>query len=327
MITAIDLRIFRNASALGLLNAMAGYFHVDPNVRYLVNQPWMVVFLRRQRIPDTHIVPVHGLRDLLALRRCTVVLPLQRARIDVIVLRLLGLITLKTFVHDFHFLSRRPLLAMEFSGRTAAIKRALYLLVIRHADGILVDSRLVQRQVRRLFHRESSLVALKRIFVRDDTAAAPAAQPPAVDYFIPLSGRRYKGSWALDRLEFENPRSRVLVDSSRAAEVRRLIARRNPHVEVIHRDLRPEAALIAAFKAARATLCLSRHEGFGFAPYEAAFFGSVPVVLNCTTYIEVAREAFVKLPLGNPITVPSADRLHREATAMRELAERHVLLV
>lgn len=325
MTTAIDLRIFRNANALGLLNAMAGYFHVDPVVRYLVDQHWMSEFLRRQKIPDTQIVHVTGLGDLLALRRWTIILPLQRARLDMVVLRLLGLITLKTFVHDFHFLSRRPLLAMEFSGRAAAVKRAIYLMVIRHADGILVDSRLVQRQVRRLFHRDSTLVTLKRIFVRDDIGPVAGDQPPRVDYFIPLSGRRYKGSWALDRLQFENPRSRVLVDSSHADEVRRLIGPRNPQVEIVHRDLRPEAALIGAFRDARATLCLSRHEGFGFAPYEAAFFGSIPVVLNCTTYIEVPREAFVKLPLAAPITVPAADRL-LPGPAMQALANRHVVL-
>ena len=325
MTTAIDLRIFRNASALGLLNAMAGYFHVDPGVHYLVDQPWMGEFLRRQKIPDTQIVPVTGLRNLFALRRWTIILPLQRARLDMVVLRLLGLITLKTFVHDFHFLSRRPLLAMEFSGRAAAVKRAIYLMVIRHADGILVDSRLVQRQVRRLFCRDSTLVGLKRIFARDDIAPAAGGQAPEVDYFIPLSGRRYKGSWALERLQFENPHSRVLVDSSHADEVRRLIGPRNPHVEVVHRDLRSEAALIDAFRDARATLCLSRHEGFGFAPYEAAFFGSIPVVLNCTTYIEVPRTAFVKLPLAVLITVPAADRL-QPGPAMQVLANRHVVL-
>ena len=325
MTTAVDLRIFHNASALGLLNAMAGYFYVDPNVRYLVDQPWMGDFLRRQKIPDGHIVPICAPRDLIALRGWTIILPLQRSRLDIIMLRLLGLITLKTFVHDFHFLSRRPLLAMEFKGRAAAIKRVIYLLVIRYADEILVDSRLVQRQVRRLFRRDSTLTRLKRIFVHDDLVSTASDRPRSVDYFIPLSGRKYKGAWALDRLQFENPFSRVLVDSSHVEEVQRLIRPKNPHVEILHRNLRPEAALIGAFKDARTTLCLSRHEGFGFVPYEAAFFGSTPVVLNCTTYIEVSRDAFVKLPLDNPINVPPADKL-APSIASQMLARQHVVL-
>lgn len=325
MTNAIDLRIFRNDHATGLLNAMAGYFHVDPTVRYLVDQSWMGEFLRRQKIPDTHILPIDGLHDLIALRRWTIILPLQRARLDIVVLRLLGLITLKTFVHDFHFLSHRPLLAMEFPGLVAVVKRAVYLMVIRHADEILVDSRLVQRQVRRLFHRNSTLVCLKRIFVCNDLVSIATDRCRSVDYFIPLSGRGYKGTWALERLQFENPFSRILVDSSHVEDVERLIGAKNPHVEIVHRDLRPEAALIDAFRDARATLCLSRHEGFGFVPYEAAFFGSVPVVLNCTTYIEVPGDAFIKLPLDKTINVPPSDTL-APRIATQELAMRHVIV-
>jgi hypothetical protein len=205
------------------------------------------------------------------------------------------------------------------------IKRLIYILVIRYADEILVDSRLVQRQTKKLYHRNSTLICLKRIFFYDDYALTAPERPRKADYFIPLSGRKYKGGWALDRLQFEDPFSRVLVDSLHVDEVQQLIRPKNPHVEIVHRNLFPEAALIGAYKDSKATLCLSRHEGFGFIPYEAAFFGSTPIVLNCTTYIEVSRNAFVKLPLNNTISVPSANKL-TPSIASQKLAKQHVVV-
>jgi hypothetical protein len=326
MHTAIDMRIFKNINALGLLNAMLGYRYVNPGIIYLVNKSWMFDFLRLHQVPDEQIVSISGLRDLINLRKLTIILPMQRPRMDIIFLYFLGCIRVKTFVHDLHFLSRRPLLAIEFADPTFFIKRLIYLLAIRFSDEIFVDSNLVRRQVMKVFNRNSTLVILIRYFLSNDVSSVRVHEDVSFDYFIPLGSLRYKGIWALDRLLFDDPFSRILVDSSKAEEVHRLVSARNPHVVIIHRDLRSETALSSAFRDARATLCLSRHEGFGFAPYEAAFFGSIPVVLNCSAYLEVPRGVFVKLPLGKIIPVPMSSNLASNM-AFQVLAKRHVLLV
>jgi len=289
---------------------MSGYFYSDPQIKYLVNKNWMVEFLLDHNIPIKNIVFVNSFMDLKKIFGYSVILPIQRSKLDILALRFLRRIQLKTFIHDLHFMSTNNLLKKEFVGKKIALKRYIYLIVIHSVDQIFVNSNLVKRQVMILLKKESTLKSIKRVFVFNKNEYNEIKNVnKTIDYFIPLSDRDYKGFWVLDRIKFEKPDAKVLVDKKYFDRAEKLLRKKNPNIRLLMRDLSLDIALAKTYSSSTATLCLSRFEGFGFLPYEAGSFGSIPIVFDCSAYIEVPDEVFLKLKIGDNIGIPSVDHL------------------
>ncbi|MDD2303654.1 MAG: hypothetical protein PHP53_03075 [Prolixibacteraceae bacterium] len=307
----IDLRIFHNSKeALGLLNAMAGYYYFDSKIKYIVNKKWMTDFLLDQQIPFLNIVHINSFFDLKIIYGSTVILPIQRSKIDIILLRLFRQIKLTTFVHDLHFLSKQDLLKKEFVGKNIFLKKYIYLFVIYFTDNILVNSDIVKRQLKIILKKDSVRNTLKRVFLLDKSESdSNKKENRTIDYFLPLSTREYKGIWVLDRLIFENKNSTILVDDKYFNKVNSLLIIKNPYIKIIKRDLTKDSDLAKAYSSSKATLCLSRYEGFGYIPYEASSFGSIPFVFNCSAYIEIPDDVFLKLRIAKNVIIPTLDHL------------------
>lgn len=320
----IDFRILSSPRARGLINAMAGYRLIDPSVLYLVNQQWQIELLLNSGVKREKIVEVAGIGDLRVISGGHVILPIQRARLDVLILRLLGKISLTAFVHDLHFLSRRALLRKEFRGRLDLFKKYYYSLCIKGVDEILVDSRFVQRQVRYIYNKPSKIVQLIRVFsINLPSDGEVLSHVRDFDFFIPLTDCDYKGMWALEKLFFKSKPSRILVNIIFSDKVGALIRKRNPHCDVVGVDLSSDSKLALAYSRSKCTLILSRHEGFGFSPYEAISFGSSPIVLNHSSFIEVGIDCFHKKSSSEDISIEAPDQYPMPPGAKR-LALRHI---
>jgi hypothetical protein len=320
----IDFRILSSAKARGLINAMIGYKLIDPEVVYLVNQLWQKELLLENGVKRDKIVEVNRIADLRVISGGHVILPIQRARIDILILRLLRRISLAAFVHDLHFLSRRSLLRKEFRGRFDLLKKYVYSFSIKYVDEILVDSRLVQRQVRRIYNRTSKIVKLMRVFSIDSTRGSNSpAKVRDIDFFIPLSDCDYKGLWALSKLVLMDKSARILVNNIFLDRAEAFILKKNPCCTVIGVNLSSDTQLSEAYGRSKCTLVLSRHEGFGFSPFEAAAFGSSPIVLNCSSFIEVSKSCFYKIKILDEMLIESSHQYPIRAEAV-ELAKQHI---
>lgn len=320
----IDFRILSSPKARGLINAMVGYRLIDPRVLYLVNQLWQKELLLESGVKRDKIVEVAGIADLRVISGGHVILPIQRARLDVIILRLLRKISLAAFVHDLHFLSRRALLRKEFRGRLDLLKKFVYSLCINGVDEILVDSRFVQRQVRRIYNKPSKIVQLTRVFsINLASDGNVLSDVRDFDFFIPLTDCDYKGMWALEKIVFKSKPSRILVNIMFLDKVEALIKKRNPDCSVVGIDLSSDSKLALAYSRSKCTLTLSRHEGFGFSPYEAISFGSSPIVLNHSSFIEVSSDCFYKKRSSENILIEAPDQYPMPAGAER-LALKHI---
>lgn len=320
----IDFRILSSPEARGLINAMIGYKAIDPNVFYLVNQLWQKDLLLDNGVKGDKIIQVNFISDLKVILGCKVILPIQRARVDILFLRLMRRISLAAFVHDLHFLSRRALLRKEFAGRSSFVKKYVYSFFINYVDEILVDSSLVQRQLKRVYNRPSKIVNLVRIFSLDSAKGSSGpSNARDIDFFIPLSNCDYKGLWALSKVIFKDASVRILVNSEFLHRAEAFIRKRNLFCTIIGADLSSDMQLSAAYGRSKCTLVLSRHEGFGFSPFEAAAFGSSPIVLNCSSFIEISKDCFYKLKVSDEIQVESSRQYPIRAEAA-ELARQHI---
>lgn len=322
----IDLRIFYNSNnAFGLLNAMVGHFYLDSKIKYIINKKWMIDFLLENNIPIQNIIHINSFFDLKKIFGNTVILPIQRSKFDIILLRLLCLISLTTFVHDLHFLSKQSLLKREFVGKYFFIKKYIYLFVIFYADKILVNSDIVKRQLKILLKKDSEKNTLKRVFLLDKSEYVITTKGiRAIDYFIPLNTREYKGFWALDKIVFENQNSTLLIDEKYYVKAKNILIAKNPYIEIVKMDLSLDSYLAKAYSISKATLCLSRYEGFGYIPYEACSFGSIPFVFECSAYIEVPDDVFLKLKIAENVEIPSLNNF-LFTDKMEEYSKNHII--
>lgn len=324
-IVYFDMRLFRGIAARGMINASIALLFNNPNIKILINphNGELVDLILRHGIDEDRLIKVRVNMMSLKFYSSTIILPFQRALPDVAVMAMLNFVKLETFVHDLHFLSRRALLAPNASVLTHRLKIAWYLVTIFLARRIYVDSTLVQRQIRLIFKRETVKFPIQRVFLSGDADSSNDVSRD-MDYLIKLDAREYKGHWCLAALRFGNTQATVGVEADFFHEVKKILLIENPNLIIEKVDVLSDADLIAAYRRSVNVLCLSRHEGFGFLPYEAAFFGSNPIVLRCSSFIEVSS-IFESYGIESPIHLRSRHNvLSPEAF---KLASRHVFTV
>ena len=61
----IDLRFFKSMVAMGIINAMVGYYYSDRNIRYIVNNKELKDYLLSMGIDPDSIVPITEMSDCL----------------------------------------------------------------------------------------------------------------------------------------------------------------------------------------------------------------------------------------------------------------------
>ena len=306
----IDLRFFHNSKAYGILNSIIGYGIFNTDIKYIVKGDFLISYLKDKGIDEERIVLSHWIFQLKVIRGCTIISPIQRFSADSLLLRVFGIIKLQIFVHDLHFLSKNTLLKSEFSGFKSKLKSSLYLFNILHNDGVLVFSHLVQRQLNFFFNIKSFKVTAKRVFYLDEIDLKSVRDiPKQFDYFIPLTDLNYKGLWALDKLIFDKKDALILVNKKYLSIVKEKLVLKNVKIKVVSATIESDLELAKAYAISKVTLCLSRFEGFGFMPYEAAFFNSIPVVLNYTSYVEIPDDVFLKIKNDKLITIPCSDHI------------------
>ena len=320
-----DMRLFKGIAARGMINASIALLITNPNIRILINpnNDQLIDLILRHGIDEDRLIKGRIILMSFKFYSSTIILPFQRALPDVAVMAMLNFVTLETFVHDLHFLSRRALLTPNVSGLTHGFKKAWYLATIFLARTIYVDSTLVRRQIRLLFKRETIKVPIQRVFLSSDAGSSHEVKRD-LDYLIKLDGREYKGHWCLDALRFGNPTAIVGVEKGFFPEVKRILLAENPNLVLKPVDVLSDADLISAYRRSVNVLCLSRHEGFGFLPYEAAFFGSNSIVLRCSSFIEVSS-VFESYRIASPIHLCGEHNVLSPEASM--LASRHVFIV
>lgn len=324
-IKVIDMRIFTDLRARGMINAMIGESVNNENLIYLTNNTNAINLLIENQIKIDNIISFGDLKMFLKNRksRYLIISPLQRFRLDILLLRVFGKVKIGTFVHDLHYLSRREDLRKEFRGYASILKKYIYNFNILIADSLFVDSILVSRQIKKIFNRDSNRVHIKRIFISEINVESNCNKK--FDYYLALNSRFYKGIWALNKVRFMQQDAKILIDKKYLDIIHEDLLRNNPELKIYSQDLESDTALQNAYKYSSATLYLSRHEGFGFVPYEAAFFGSTPITLNCTTYLEISKNILTKIPLENIISVPKLADLNNNICFLN-LAKKHILV-
>lgn len=306
----IDLRFFYNSKAYGILNSMIGYGIFNTDIKYIVKGDFLISYLKDKGIDEERLVASNWIFHLKVIRGSIIISPIQRFSADSLILRVFGIIKLQIFVHDLHFLSKNILLKSEFSGFKSKLKSSVYLFNILHNDGVLVFSYLVQRQLKYLFNINSFKVTAKRVFYLEEfDLHAVRDISHQFDYFIPLTDLNYKGLWALDKLIFEKKDALILVNKKFLSIAKEKLLLKNAKIKVVAATIDSDLELAKAYSISKVTLCLSRFEGFGFMPYEAAFFNSIPVVLNYTSYVEIPDNIFLKIKNYKLITIPCSDHI------------------
>jgi len=301
----IDLRILRSDNAAGIMNACIGLYHRNQEIMYIHNYEHIKT-LDKYKIPKSNRLEIKTWRSYTSICFTEVILPLQRPSIDVFLLSLLGVVELSSFVHDLHFLIDKPLLRKEFQiDKLSYLKKVIYLLTMKYVKHVYVDSLLVKRQLASVFNIDAERVNLLRVFDSEDYQIIES-QAKKYDYFIPSSQRLYKSLWALERIYFESPNPIVVVPKGYSHKVSAGLIKNNPNIKVYEKDTTSDANLIECYRESRYTLTLSRYEGFGFTPYEAGYFNSIPIVLNCSSYIEIPGNVFLKINLSPKIFIPSS---------------------
>ena len=299
----IDMRAFRSIQAIGMINAMVGFYFSRRNTYLLIKEADfdMEKKLLEAGIPTTNLIAVSSLLNVNIKKNGVVVLPFQRISLELVLLRMASKIKVWTFVHDLHFLSRRKLLQDDRGFFPKFVRKLVYIFTIKFCDQILCDSLLVQKQVKRIFNRESKKVRLLRLFQK--SIVERIVESRRFDYFIKLDAREYKGFWALPWLVFDDKSPVVAIEEQFFDRAVKVLADVNPDATFVKVNTKSDADLVRVYKSSKAVLYLSRHEGFGFVPYEAGFFGAVPIVLCCSTYIQ-SSPAFLTLKFGGIINVP-----------------------
>jgi hypothetical protein len=320
----VDFRLFKGVSAIGMINAMIGYVVDNPKCFVLINQKndELIRLLKKYEIGPRRIITKASEAEFNN-KIVTFLLPFQRVPFDIFVKAMFGKACLQTFVHDLHFLSSRVLLRGKDNFIVRKIKAFLYLLTIKFSTQIFVDSQLVGRQISYILGRETRLYHLRRYFKKLDVPVSPKSKD--IDFFIKLDVREYKGLWALDRVIFKNPNSCVGIEAKHALLALPALSRRNPHLRYVLLDSTTEIDLIRAYMRSKVVLCLSRHEGFGFLPYEAAYFGSTPVTLKATSFIENSKNIST-LRFLDLIEVESP-QFYSLTAEMQALSRRHVCVI
>ena len=321
------MRVFRNKNAFGLINAIVGHYYFNENVTFLIDSNWAEQMLLDSDIPSSHITKYNFFHFFSFVIGSKVVLPIPRACLDIFLLKILGLVDISTFVHDLHFLSKSKLLSNEFSGKLFYFKKFVYILTIRISNNIFTDSRLVKNQIKKLFGRNSLIIPVKRVFsLKNNRNVLLGDSRRPYDYFIPLSNRLYKGFWALDRLVFENLNATIVVDSKYYTLVSKILLKSNPNVLIFHCDLSSDGALIDVYRNSKYIICLSRYEGFGLSPYEALYFGCIPFVFNCSSYLEVPNLVFNKIRINKKVFIPASNNTV-DFDLAQCIASRHIVVL
>lgn len=321
----IDLRFFKSMVAMGIINAMVGYYYSDRNIRYIVNNKELKDYLLSMGIDPDSIVPVTEMSDYRIIIGSNIISPFQRIKIDIFLLRILGLVKFKCFVHDLHFLSKKKVISVEFKKPNIYFKSFIYKSVIRFADYIYVDSIFVKRQVSLFFNKKSEIKVLKRVFnFTNNQLDSIDKLNKSYDYFLPLSNRSYKGLWGLSKLKFEDKNASVLIDERFFDQAKSLLSKNNPNLVFQKTDTKTDFGLSTAYKSSKATISLSLYEGFGYIPYEACFFKSIPIVLNRTAYIEVPTNTFFKINSIKSMVIKSISSLEFNHN-MSLIAKKHIV--
>lgn len=321
----IDLRFFKSMVAMGIINAMVGYYYLDRNIRYIVNNEELKDYLLSMGIDPDSIVLLTKMTDYRIIIGSTIISPFQRIKIDVLLLRILGLIKFKCFVHDLHFLSKKKVISVEFKKPDIYFKSFIYKSVIRFADHIYVDSIFVKRQLSLFFNKKSEVKVLKRVFsFTKNQIDSISKLNKSYDYFLSLSNRSYKGLWGLSKLKFEDKNATVLIDKRFFDQAKSLLSKNNPNLVLKKTDTKTDFGLSKAYKSSKATISLSLYEGFGYIPYEACFFKSVPIVLNRTAYNEVPTNTFFKIDGIKSMVIKSISSLNFNHN-MSLIAKKHIV--
>lgn len=319
----IDLRILRGNKAAGIMNACIGLYYRNQQYVYIHSHAHKKT-LDKYKIPESNRLQLRTWRSYASICFSEIILPLQRPSLDIFFLSVFRIVELSCFVHDLHFLINKPLLKNEFvKDKFSSLKKLIYLFTIKYVKHVYVDSLLVKRQLASLFNIKAERVNLLRVFCSEDyQTIEPQAQK--YDYFIPSSQRLYKAFWALERIYFESPSPIIVVPKGYLHKVSASLIKNNPNVKVYEKDTTSDANLIECYRQSRFTLTLSRYEGFGFTPYEAGYFNSIPIVLNCSSYIEVPRKAFLKINISPKILIPWS---LSENINYTDLCKEHVTLI
>jgi glycosyltransferase involved in cell wall biosynthesis len=321
----IDMRVFTDLSARGMINAMIGESTNDDSINYLAHDAGIIKLLIENQIENKRIISIENLKKLTKCpnSKYLIISPLQRFKSDILLMRIFRIIEIGTFVHDLHYLSRREALKSEFLGFTKKLKKYVYNFNIFIADILFVDSALVSRQIKKIFNRDTIRVDIKRVFISE--AKEKIANSKKFDYYLSLNNRFYKGLWALNKIHFEQSDAKILIDMRFYDIIQKELFRNNPGLKIYIQDLDSDTELQNAYKNSTATIYLSRHEGFGFVPYEAAFFNSIPITLNCTTYLEISKSILKKLPLQKIISIPKLSDIERNIE-FQNLARKHIVM-
>ena len=313
----VDLRILQDLGAKGLTNAMIGlYFQKENEISFITDNHDVKDYLIKFGVKGNDIYK----SDLASYKKLffgelRLVMPIQRALLRDIMLSFCGLLKFDIFIHDFHFLSKRKLLLTNENFFTKKIKKLYYFLTISVSREIYCDSTLVQRQIKKLLQRNAKMVKLVRIFKKSSIPNnLPETKPH--DYLIKLDVRSYKAEWALNKLKFRDKTARVAIDKNFFYEARKIIRQKNPFLNLIPVELHTDSQLIKAFQNSKVFLCLSRHEGFGYLPHEAQYFGCKSLVLKTTAFLGDDSD-FFKVHFYDEIEIPEAKKIPNQ-TIIRE---------
>ncbi len=319
----IDFRIFRDRSALGVINAMIGVGLNNKNIKFLINKKWHKEILLNNKIKAENIIKLNFF-NLYMLYNQDITLPIQKLSLDIFFLNLLRLAKMNTFVHDLHFLSNKRILKKEFEGIKKYISKCIYIVVISFSNQIYVDSKFVQRQVKKIFNRKPVVRKIFRIFRNIDKHE----QDREYDYYFHLTALEYKGIWAIKDLKFKDGKSKILLNKKYENQFKALVIDKNPMLQIEGIDLTEDKDLARAYMVSKVSVTLSKYEGFGFMPYEAAFFGSVPVIMNNTSYIEISKNHAYKINAEILKSFPSSYEIIQSRKNIAELnAKKHILLI
>jgi hypothetical protein len=296
----IDMRILKDRKSFGLLNSTVGLQNIFKGIRYLVNQEWSKDLLINSGIdPSLIILSKNPFIDFLYIGY-QIVFPIQKPNLLFKILSFFNLITTHIIVHDLFYLSGNKLLKNEFNGIASEIKKIYYNHTIKNANYLYSFSTLVKRQLFLKFHKKCKLIDNQRIFLINKNINNCNKK---YDFFLPLSDRIYKGFWILDRIYFKDSDVVLCINSKYYEYAKSILQKNNPSIKFVSLDLKTDESLVEVYKCSKFTLCLSRFEGFGFSPFEAATFESIPVVLNISAMIELDKNLFNKLKLEQKINI------------------------
>jgi|SaaInlStandDraft_1057018.scaffolds.fasta_scaffold81561_1 hypothetical protein len=295
----VDFRVLKNQASKGLVASCIGLSFTFDHPYFLCDAEWQCSELKMAGVSDDRIMNFFSFFKLLMSgEKLEVIAPIQRPKVDTIILKVLGYIKLSTCVHDLFYRSNQKLLKMEFQSYFFLLKRLIYDITIKNVDEIYAFSKIVERQIKIVFKRTAVKIDNKKLLpVRTNYGDR------GYDFYVILSNRKYKGFWKINDIRF--PKGSVVAINENYRDRINF----GDDIDVVLIDDSDEEHL-ASYQNSKCVVAVSRYEGFGFVPFEAGYYGAIPIILNCSAMIELPSEYFIKLRLTE--TVLKAPNYYRE---------------